>query len=325
MTEFFNANSHRRYPFIFSDNSGGTTSTSSSVSSSASGSAAGVALPDWFIVDFAAVMAMPSGFRHSAGDSVYLSSIHRVGEIITAIFKTTSMFAEDHWVELVWDVDRDYETVRADAEPAIPPTPHTACGEPPYWSAFVVFGDREAALNFLLDGQAVTFSPTDYVVEPARVQSQADAFVRTVTIANRSRTTTTPPTGCVGTLIDPALFISGLCISDVLNFRGGHNCDIRQDLQENGIVFDASIGGGSGTPCGEIPIHVAETSPDFGQYLSGGPACDEIVSSLNGVVAENLQIIGGVGFTVYPHETDPHTVVVDFTQDGLSICDPGAV
>ena len=105
----------------------------------------------------------------------------------------------------------------------------------------------------------------------------------------------------------------------------GYNCNIRHDLRANAIIVNAGSGNGEGQPCEEVEIYPGEAIPDDSNYYSGGPACADIVRSINGVSVSDLVIRAGAGFSVGADADLPNTLVIERTLQSFRICVDAAI
>ena len=90
---------------------------------------------------------------------------------------------------------------------------------------------------------------------------------------------------------------------------------------DHSLTFTAAQAAGAGTPCGEVPLYIDEPDPPGSTLLSGGPACDEIISSINGLSSSTINLVAGMGTVISPDETgDPNTLNVSFDYHDMTVC-----
>lgn len=159
-----------------------------------------------------------------------------------------------------------------------------------------------------------TFTPTDYVIEPANVQVLR--CVRSVSLANKPRRII--PNGAENDINNE--YFSGYDLHDAyaqkntssdetrcgLNLTGdlileaGYNCEMR--VSGTNITVSARAGGGAsiyGNQPAEIPVTEEEEAVlKAGDYLSGGPKCFKLVDSVNGIKGDAISVSGGNGVSV---------------------------
>jgi hypothetical protein len=103
---------------------------------------------------------------------------------------------------------------------------------------------------------------------------------------------------------------------------------VRQQVYDNTIsisaVKDANLNGpdavelcGNNEPIklypGEIKLYPEESPPllvaggtEVSKFLSGGLACDQVITSINGLAGPAVKLVGGAGIRVIPDTADPH-------------------
>ena len=173
----------------------------------------------------------------------------------------------------------------------------------------------------------------DYEVEPARVQSLVKAYVRSINVGNYERVTVKPCTSssssggtfssssaqanrrvipysaqssCSSCSSSSLGAISGMCLTGDVKIKGGFNCVVQQTAYDNKILLVPRKGANIYTDpaqdrCqygSEIPIYAGEQPPAGSEFLSGGPACGDLITSINGVGGKNVKIVGGTGVQI---------------------------
>ena len=297
---FYNDNEYRRYPF-----------TPAAVNADA--------LPDDLIVDCGFIMGLDSGFD-AAVHTVYLHQVRKTSTQIEFEFRTTAPNAADTSLVFTRPFDaEEWATEFADAVPA-----DTECAEEPLWEGFMVSGVMAPTVAALSVGGSLTFTATR-VVEPARVQSLVKSYLRSVNIGNYPRIIAPP---CIDG--EPAILpvsneiiVNATCIKGNIRFKPGFNCAINQYDYANRITIGAQRGANTeNDPNGELcqygseiklyndeqpPIINVETGARS-KFLSGGPACDEVITGINGLGAPDVKIVGGAGIQVLPDPVNAHTI-----------------
>jgi hypothetical protein len=169
--------------------------------------------------------------------------------------------------------------------------------------------------SFTVDSTGLT------VVEPALVQNLKDTYVKKIGLANKSRTTVTPPEEC-DTSSQSAYdgyYINNDCMLGDIKVKPGYNCNIFVNVNNNSITISGAVGEGEGQPCGEVPLYEGEVSPDGGALLSGGPQCKDVIKSINGITGRVVKIQGGLGVTIR-NDDSPHTITVDPDHSNMALC-----
>ena len=311
---FYNDNEYRAYPFVFKP-------------------AQVNKFSDAIIVDAGIIMGLDSEFSNS-DHAVWLHEVRRVtrqneedvfefeirsdapGTISSPLIFTRAADAEEWENEYV--------------ESAAYRKNVNSCAVEPAWSGFLVTGPLTALKSLLPPGgdpiklHDDTESPADplYELEPARIQNLTRHYLRSISIGNLSR----PLAGsaCDTDNDDNAreVIVNYRCISGDIRFQEGYNCQIRQATANNDIIVSASKGLGAPIDSelcenhGEIPFYPGEAPPPGSKFLSGGPACDELVSTINGVSGPDINIVAGTGVTVTPNpETNTIQIEISATNN----------
>lgn len=193
------------------------------------------------------------------------------------------------------------------------------CGRP-LWSGYLAVGDL-GALDAFLAGDGQVGRGDGCVVEPVLAQTLDGAAVTSAAVANQDRTRAEAPEGCppiVWPYETGKPFVNASCLTGLLQFRGGYNVAVRAGAADNSLTFAAAPGGGAGYPCGELKLDPQEEPPPGSTSLAGGPRCNEVLRSLNGVGGPLLQLAGdGVVFTPRPEE---YKLTIDVNMAGLATC-----
>jgi hypothetical protein len=282
-------------------------------------------LPHGFIVDFGAIMDIDAEYADISGHQIYLVQLQRDGSEVVFTFHTNApaggtqelIFRRQIAVgefKITWA-----EASSIDAEPFDP----LICGNSARWRGFLVTGDLKPVADLLDDGESINFTSGLWQIEPARVQNLARSYLRAVNCANFPRVQALGAAGCAesgSSLAEDVAKIQSTCLSGPLVFKEGFNCGIRQDRRANAIIISAGVGLGRGQPCEEVQAFPTETKPPNSPFYSGGPACSQIIKSINGITGRNVTLVAGPGFKIYTTDDDPHQLIVDRALDDFALC-----
>jgi hypothetical protein len=286
---FYNDNEYRQYPFVLQP-----------IYNSAE-------LPTELIVDCGFIMGLNSGFDATA-HIVYLYSVTKANNKLKFLFKTNAPGAVTSSIEFEREIPAsEWEYEYSAAIPASNTALNNAifCATEPLWAGFIVTGRLNEFAAGLLDNTTYTFNQ-ERAVEPGRIQSLIKTYLRSVSVGNYARTVIQP---CDA---DPSLnipfserpiIINADCITGPIQLKAGFNCEIFQDNDLNDIRIAPNRGANTTGPTGtefcengsEIKLYSAETPPAGSKLLSGGPACDEVITSINGLPGPDVKIVGGAG------------------------------
>jgi hypothetical protein len=120
------------------------------------------------------------------------------------------------------------------------------------------------------------------------------------------------------------VIINSRCINGNIRFREGYNALIRQRDSTNEISIGAARESGQrpdGSLCengSEVPFYAGEQPPAGSQFFSGGPACDELISSINGVQGPDITIVGGTGVEVMVDPDNPNTLRISLSNTNIA-------
>ena len=192
------------------------------------------------------------------------------------------------------------------------------------WDATLTTGNLAELAAVLGDGQTLTAEPGYLPLEPRVVQAVGGTQVQAIHLANRARTQVTAPAGC-GTAPPPAvaagtIVATATCLKGDIRLSEGTNCLLTLDTTRNTITIGASSGAGAGSVCAEIPAYPGEAPPAGSSLLTGGPACNEIISGINGAAGTALDLATKAGVSVKLNTDDPSTLEVTFSGQGLANC-----
>jgi hypothetical protein len=300
-TGFYNDNANRSYPFIRGE----------------------AFIPNSAIVDCGFIFGPGSGF--TAGDSsIYLAAVRRLGDVFTFVFKTTALNLLDRELRFARGVDAaPYEIEYADLldnqEGSQSESVSYSCNYVDALAGYLVTGPLDRLLEVLpADGELAGTAN----VEPALLRDASAAYARTVNLANGDRTRYETPDGCREQCWpDPPqpLWIVQRCVQGSLRFKEGYNLRISQDAGDNVIKFDAIVGAGEGEPCEQVPLFAGETPPTNSPHFEGGPACNQVIRSINGVGGRVVNVKGKQGVRVLP-EPELNRITINVDLHNMAIC-----
>lgn len=320
-TDFLNVNACRAYPFL-----------AQTTGLPVDGPLTLNNLPQAVIVD-AGFIAGPRSRFDADEHSVYLSSITRSGSTFTFTFECDAPALIGVPLLFTRDVgDEEYLTEHADSGQegfslSGSDSAQTAACDEPLWSGYLVTGDLAELAVFLSGNGTVSAGDVATTAEPATIINLAGSFVSSLSVANADRTRVTGAENCD----DPywpyptgGVFIYERCIiGNVVVFKPGYSAVIRQNASDNSLTFLALVGAGEGQPCAELELFDGETSPDGSVLLSGGPQCNDVLRSINGIGGPILQIFSDLGANIIPLPEE-NTLVIDLDMSGLAICHDSA-
>lgn len=289
---FYNDNEYRWYPFVYQRVT------------------PAVSVPDAAIVDCGIIMGLDSEFDETQ-HKVWLARITRHATTIEFEIATS---APGITAPLIFTRDLDaveWQTEYVESSPA-----DKECAEEPAWEGFLVTGVLTELAEAMAPGDIKVFDTASYILEPARVQSLVRAYLRSISVGNYSRVQSLPAENCGGPADVPPRYVivNKQCMAGDLKFKAGHNCEITQVDRNNEIIVGAAIGAGEGGDniCEEIPLFEGEEPPAGDKLLSGGPACDEIMFTVNGVNAGgSLQLLGGTGIIIKQDPDNIHRLIIE--------------
>lgn len=292
--EWYTDNANRRYPFDISNAAGLGTSANT--------------LPTSAIVDAGFTCLHGTGFQPGASRiwvaEVALTPSHVQITLASNADGLADTDEQPGGFPLVFDIPRntpENTAIFASCEVV----GDGLCAEYLLWYGFLVIGDVAALVDWIQTTRSGPLLPAVHVFEPHCAQSLQNAYMRSLTVANRRRTRTTDIPGEARPIIPIAT-----CRQGPQRFVPGYNCVISYDTANNGLVFSARAGEGEGQPCGEVPQFPDEAPLEGSRLLSGGPTCRETIRSINGVLGPAIRIRGENGVTLQRHPTEPGRIVV---------------
>jgi len=311
---FYNDNEYRQYPFVFAKPD---------------------SLPTDLIVDCGFIMGLDSGFD-AAVHFVYLHQLRKTSTQIECEFRTTAPNAAGSAIVFRRDFDaEEWSTEFASAAIANKP-----CAAEPLWEGFMVSGVMATTVTLLPANGSINFVTTspfvaNRVVEPARVQSLVKTYLRSVSLGNYPRVIAPACVEGESGIVAPSevIVVNATCLKGNIRFKPGFNCAIRQSDAANSITISAQKGANTGDdPAGElcqygseIKLYANELPPiinidtgDRSKFLSGGPACDEVITGINGLGAPDVKIVGGAGIQVVVDQGTDHTIKLKIATNLLT-------
>lgn len=313
-TGFFNDNEYRAYPFVYKQET-------RSRQQQFGGPAAydkikqaihGAIVDAGFIFDIDCV-GTPQ--QELLGLRVWLESIAASTSTngFTATFATTA--AAVKLVFTVEEIPNDWVTIKTVAE--VEPSSSFACAaETPRWRGYIVaaannalreaFATAELPLNnagrrvFTANAAA---DPFEFEIEQSRLQNKAKSYLRSITVANFARVQV-PPCGQTENTQNRTVVVNTPCIRGPITFEEGYNCQITQINRDSAFTIAARKDAGAQKDAeycankGEIPLFSNEEKPEGSKFYSGGPACNELLYTINGVGGRNIALIPGNGITI---------------------------
>jgi hypothetical protein len=286
---FYNDNEYREYPFIYE--------TAAVNEPGAGDPAAAVLLPNSAIVDAGFILGLDALFDDET-NSVWLSSVQRVNNVFRFTFSTDAtrnpplVFEQDVALD-EWAIAHAESAVGVDLD----------CAEEPVWEGFIVTGPLQALRAALPSNGTLTFNKDVYQIEPGRLQNLHKSYLRSISVGNYDRVRV-PPCGQTSSSANRDIVANALCLKGDIRLKEGYNCQITQTDRANEILVTAVKGGGEPYDAAlcvagsELPLYVGEQLAAGSKFYSGGPACDELIATINGIGGPNVTILGGAGIEV---------------------------
>jgi hypothetical protein len=299
---FYNDNEHRAYPFIFRPGE--------------------PRLPESAVVDAGFIMRIDSQFEESL-HTVWLAQVARTAMQFTFTFRTnahatpltfTCPSSSNEWA-IVYG---ESASLARTADNAV------SCEEnyDPVWEGFIVTGPLQALAADVPVDSVKTFAQNEQQIEPARIQNLNKGYVRTINVGNYERTFI-PACGDDDTAPVPDVVLNKLCLTGDVKFKEGYNCSIRQPSWTNELRIGAAIGAGMPTDAelcangSELPLFAGEIAT--GKFFTNGPACDDLIFTLNGLSGPNVTLLGGQGINIAT-QTDPPKITITRNINNAGNC-----
>jgi hypothetical protein len=297
---FYNDNEYRAYPFVYLVSVGD------------------VILPNSAVVDAGIILCLDAFAADVRDYSVWLTRVTRTDTAFNFVFVYGQKNGVAFPAELVFtrpDTDDPWVTIFAESA-------HTGDNADPIWEGFLVAGPMADLRKILPVGQTLYFVRNAYQIEPGLVQNLHDAYLRSVTVANYDRTRI-PACDSEATGGTRAIIVNRNKMTGDIRLKEGYNCQITQTdrarelnvtaLKNSGAPVDADLcAHGS-----ELPLYADEPLAVGSKFYSGGPACNEVISSINGLAGTGINIIGGNGVAV---TTDGSKITVTRKDNAQTNC-----
>lgn len=296
---FFNDNEYRAYPFIYR----------------ARGQSE-LTAPESGIVDAGFILGLDAEFDASE-HSVWLAAVTVTAEQITFRFETDAPGAAGIPLTFTGPRTAEWTTLYA----ATGPAPHV-CAEEPIWEGFIVTGVLPTSFPAPL---ATTYSSDDYVIEPGLLQNLAKSYLRSISVGNYERTTI-PPCETPQATNSRKVVTNARCLKGDIIFKEGYQCIITQNTRARAIDITASTTAAVVDPpeelCtynGELPLFPGEQPQPGSKFLGGGPACSELIFTVNGAGGKNLLLFGGGGIQINT-DSDANAIIVKLDTNAQNAC-----
>lgn len=298
---FYNDNEYRAYPFIFKP---GTPP-----------------LPESTIVDAGVIMRLDSHFSEHV-HSVWLSKITRADNKFYFELQTDAV-----GLPLIFTRSVDAAEWQIEYAESAQIAPCEASNDPA-WEGFLVTGPLKDLQELLPADDTITLNKNDSQLEPARIQNLNNGYVRAINVGNYERPTV-PNCGDAqpGATITPDIIVNKECMQGNLRLKEGYNCSIRQTTFSNEILISAARGAGAPVAqelCengSELALFPDELLPPNSKFFSGGPACDELIFTLNGVGGTTVTLTSGAGINIST-QTDPPRITISRNLTNSAGCTP---
>lgn len=250
----------------------------------------------------------------------------------TVTFSATA--AAEKLVFTTDQITEDWVTLKTDAAPETADV--FACAtQTPRWRGYIVASANNTLKasfaaagiapnedgNFVFTADATT-DPFEFEIEPCRIQNKAKSYLRSITVGNFERITV-PPCGQENNKTARGVHVTMPCISGPIVLEEGYNCQITQIDRSNTFTISAQKNAGAKKDAaycaenGEFPLFPNEEKPAGSKFYSGGPACDELIYTINGVGGRNVALIPGAGITI---NTESNKIVIGTLGSLVSDC-----
>lgn len=299
---FYNDNEYRAYPFVY-----------------AVRPAPRPTAIEQSVVDAGFIMGLDADFN-AAADSVWLDQISRSGNTFEFVFKTDAAGALNVPLTFRRNVAADeWETEFANTEPA-----EIACAEEPVWEGFLTTGSLSGLATQVAAGATVTFAKNEYQIELARIQNMAKSYLRSINLGNYERTRIPACEQANNINVRPVI-LNATCLKGNVKLKEGYQCQITQNTQLNTIDLSAGENVGAEKDAvfcengSELPQHPDEQKQPNEKFYSGGPACDELIFTINGIGGKNINILGGAGITIKTTDSE-HQLKIELQSNAQNLC-----
>jgi hypothetical protein len=108
-----------------------------------------------------------------------------------------------------------------------------------------------------------------------------------------------------------------------IRLKEGYRCSISQTDRANTITIGADLTAGQLVDAGlcengsELPLFEGEPLAENSVFYGGGPACNELISTINGIGGRTVNIIGGTGVRI---TTTPDKITVTLDANSRRNC-----
>lgn len=306
---FYNDNEYRAYPFVFS--------------------AGEPRLPESTIVDAGFIMRLDAGFDDRA-HTIWLASITRAGSTFTFEFRTdantAALLFTRNAAAKEWQIEYGESAI-------LPPTAGTVCTDAsePIWEGFIVTGPL-ADLDSIMPADGTrTFAKNEQQIEPGRIQNLKKAYLRAISVGNYERPYIPLCGSPAGEASNPDIIINKTCMQGDIRLKEGYNCVIRQPSWTNELRIGASRGAGAPVDqelCANgSELALFENEPLFDppggkppKFFVNGPACDDLIFTLNGLGGPSITITGGTGVNIAT-QTNPPKITIARNLNSTGNCE----
>lgn len=289
MPDFYSENMARSYPF----------DDSRAPAPMARGSdGAAVALPCPVVVDAGFTLG-PAAAWSPALAPPYLARIARAADVFQFTFQCDGAGASlsfQHARALSAPLGATSRASAWGGAGAGPP------GDTPAGTSFLVTGDLAPLAPLIASGDHLTGGP-GLPLDVTVVQNDRDDFVSSINLANARRTLALVPGTAAPPVAEPVYNVQARRLTGAIEIVPGTSAAVTQDTAALSLALGGEVGAGQGPPCLEVPAYPGEAPPDGGPFLSGGPGCDGVILSVNGLVGPEIAIEAGPGVTVQTGKT----------------------
>ena len=298
---FYNDNEYRAYPFVFVPGQADL-------------------LPNSTVVDCGVIMGLDSEFNPEI-HAVWLAAVRRNGNTFELELQTDAPGGANKPLIFTRNADAaEWQTEYVESTAYVKDA--NSCAEEPAWSGFLVTGPLTDLKSKLPANGQISFAD-EFVLEPGRIQSLVKSYLRSITTANLSRPEA--KSSCDQTQnLGRTVITNFKCIDGNIRFKEGYNAIITQRASNNEISIGAGKGYGAKQDAelcqygSEVPFYPNEQPPEGSMFLSGGPACDDLVSSINGVQGPDVTIAGGTGVEIAVDPNNPNTLKISLSTNNIA-------
>ena len=297
---FYNDNEYRAYPFVYTGNS------------------VDVLLPNSAVVDAGIILGLDAFSTDVRDYSAWLTRVERTNAGFNFVFVYAKKNGTAATAELVFtrpDTDEPWVTIFAESA-------SVGDNADPIWEGFLVAGPVTDLRKILPVGQTLSFGRNIHQIEPGLVQNLHNAYLRSITVANYDRTRI-PECDSTETNGPRDLIVNRNKMTGDIRLKEGYNCQITQTDRARELNITAFKNAGAPVDAdlcahgSELPLYAGEPLAAGSKFYSGGPACNEVISSINGLAGSGINIIGGNGVSV---TTDGSKITVTRKDNAQTNC-----